>query len=124
MTHPYQWVKDMLREEGRQIELIKYGASTNPSKPWSGAGLPSVVKRTQQWAVFLPPYDAANNTGMVYVPEDILKRMDHMVICEPFNDALEYNAIIDDGVKLDVIWQNLLKPGSNGIALVTLGVKR
>jgi hypothetical protein len=61
---------------------------------------------------------------MVYVPEDLLKRFDHMVIAEPFEDVLDYNAIIDDGDVLNIIWQNLLKPGRDGIALVTLGVKR
>ena len=124
MKNPYAWVNAMIKEEGRQVEFVQFGKSQNPDKPWTGSGQPSIIKRIKKWVVFIPPYDAANNMGMVYVPEDLLKRFDHMVIAEPFKDALDYNAIIDDGDVLNIIWQNLLKPGRDGIALVTLGVKR
>lgn len=118
-----QLAQELISENGRTVTLQKLDATAaDASKPWKGAGAPTVAQSKAVPAVFVPP--SGSGLGRDIVKEELLDRVEQVALVAPTDVSLEdFHTILDDGVRWNIDWAQVLKPGPT-VVLYVFGVKR
>ena len=118
-----QLAQELIAENGRDVTLQKLDATaTDASKPWKGAGAPTVAQSKAVPAVFVPA--SGSGLGRDIVKEELLDRVEQVALVAPTDVSLEgFHIILDDGVRWNIDWAQVLKPGPT-VVLYVFGVKR
>ncbi|MFA7523111.1 MAG: hypothetical protein WCY71_09335 [Halothiobacillaceae bacterium] len=122
-TEFVELAQELISENGRQIEIQKLDATAaDTSKPWKGAGTPTVGAKKTLSAVFVPA--SGSGLGRDIVKEELLDRVEQVALVAPTDVSLEdFHIIMDDGVRWNIDWAQALKPGPM-VVLYVFGVKR
>jgi hypothetical protein len=114
----------LINASGRLITIERLsGTAQDSTKPWKGAGTPTVEKSIKQKGTFLI-HEGRRDLGFLGLDEELLKRVEQIVLVAPGTvDLTDYNAILDNTVRYSIEWLRILKPGSV-TCLYVFGVKR
>jgi len=117
-----QLANRLITKHGRQIKFQKFtDVPMDPDRPWLGAGEPIVELEYTADAVFLPSQGL--DLGIKFVTDEMLSRVDEVILAAANQSLESYNVIVDNSVRLAITWLQLLKPGDLSI-LYAIGVKR
>lgn len=117
-------VRELIADTGRsaQFEVLS-SDPVDSSKPWKGAGEPTVAATVTAPATFVPA--VGGGLGEELVSEDLLSRAEQVCLVAP-NDALDLATcthVVDAGVRWRAAWVHVLKPGDTAM-LYVVGVTR
>jgi hypothetical protein len=99
------------------------GVPVDSTKPWKGAGAPTVLSSLTTIATFVPP--AGVDFGKSLISEEMLSRVEQVCLVAP---SASYaiggsHAVLDGSVRWRVAWAQELKPGDVSM-LFALGLCR
>lgn len=122
-TEFVQLAQELIAENGRQVVLQKLEATAlDAYKPWKGPGVPTVASTETLMAVFVPA--SGSSLGRDIVNKELLGRVEQVALIAPTDVSLEdFHAILDDGVRWNIDWIQVLRPGTLTV-LYVFGVKR
>ncbi len=122
-TESVQLAQELIAENGRYVTLQMLAATAaDAAKPWKGAGTPTVAQTKAVPAVFVPA--SGSGLGRDIVKEELLDRVEQVALVAPTDVSLEgFHVILDDGVRWNIDWAQVLKPGAT-VVLYVFGVKR
>jgi hypothetical protein len=118
-----QLAQELIAENGRVVTFQKFAATAvDGNKPWKGAGTPTIAQTKTIPAMFVPA--SGSGFGRDIVTEELLNRVEQVALIAPTDVSLEdFHVILDDGVRWNIDWAQVLKPGAT-IVLYVFGVKR
>lgn len=114
----------LIEKNGTLVKLQRLSAApADSTKPWKGAGVPTVEKTTTAKAVFLPVY-GKTNLGLDFIDDELLKRCKEVaLIAGQAQDLTTYNQFFQGAVTFPVQWVQVLKPADIAL-LYAFGVSR
>lgn len=116
--------QELITDNGRALAFQRLeSVPDNPAQPWKGAGTPTVVEQISGvYGVFVPA--KGSDLGRSFVSEELLKKVDQMVLVAGRTEDLEqFDLIVDDGLKWRIEWAQVLRPGPL-VVLYSFGVCR
>lgn len=116
-------VKELIDGTGRQVTLQRLSTTAaDASKPWKGAGTPTVAASVTLSATFVPA--SGEGFGKELVSEELLRKASQICLVAPDGtDLSAYNKILDGGTLYGVAWVHCLKPGDT-VLLWAFGVNQ
>lgn len=97
--------------------------AADPSRPWRGAGEPVVEQSVATKGVFVPPF-SNESLGKNFISDELMSRADQVLLIGPNTiDLTTFNGVLDDGVRWNVEWVQVLRP-ADSVLLYAFGVCR
>ena len=113
----------LIEKNGRLVKVQRLdGTAADSSKPWKGAGTPTVAQSVNARAAFLP--HAGTDLGKFFVDEELLKRCEQVALVAGGSvNFTTFHQFEDGGAKWRIEWVRELKPATVSV-LYVFGVKR
>lgn len=113
----------LINKNGRDLVLAKLETEpADPTKPWKGAGEPTIGESTELKGVFVPV--TGGGLGLSFISDELLQTAQQVLLVGPGEEDLSRrNVVIDSAVQWRVNWCEVLKPADQTM-LYAFGVSR
>lgn len=114
----------LIQKNGTAISVQKLSATAaDATKPWKGAGTPTVDQSVNTHGVFLP-HASTQDLGVFGIDDEMMKRVEQVALVPgQATDLSTFHQLTRGGVAYKIDWFRALKPADITV-LYAFGVKR